>query len=165
MANTYTLISSSTVGSGGASSILFSSIPSTYTDLCIKMAIRTTRAEIVDDIVAKFNGSTANQSGRILYAKPILSFTTTNVGFATGSNNTASTFGNSECYFPNYASSNFKSWSADMVDENNSGSAYALGLMAGLWSSTSAITSIELYAPSQTFVQYSTAYLYGISNA
>jgi hypothetical protein len=52
-----------------------------------------------------------------------------------------------------------------MTDENNSTTAWALGLMAGLWSSTSAITSIELYAPSQTFLQYSTAYLYGISNA
>lgn len=162
---TFTLINSATVGSGGAASILFDSIPSTYTDLCIKMAIRTTRAEIIDDIFAKFNGSTANQSGRIIYATPVLSFTTTNVGFATGSNNTASTFGNSECYIPNYASGNYKSWSADMTDENNSASAYALGLVAGLWSSTSAITSIELYAPSQTFVQYSTAYLYGISSS
>ncbi len=165
MATTYTLISSATVGSGGTASILFSSIPSTYTDLCIKMAIRTSRAEIIDDIFAKFNGSTANQSGKILYATPVQSFSTTNVGFATGSNNTASIFGNSECYIPNYASSNFKSWSADMTDENNSSTAWALGLVAGLWSSTSAITSIELYAPSQTFLQYSTAYLYGISNA
>ena len=33
MANTYTLIASLTVGSGGAANIEFTSIPATYTDL------------------------------------------------------------------------------------------------------------------------------------
>ena len=36
MANpTYVLIASNTVGSGGASSVTFSSIPATYTDLVV----------------------------------------------------------------------------------------------------------------------------------
>ena len=38
MANpTMTLIASNTVGSGGASSVTFSSIPQTYTDLVVKI--------------------------------------------------------------------------------------------------------------------------------
>jgi hypothetical protein len=40
MADTYTLISSVTVGAGGASSIDFTSIPATYTDLLIKVSAR-----------------------------------------------------------------------------------------------------------------------------
>ena len=40
MADTYTLISSVTVGAGGASSMTFSSIPQTYTDLVIKVSGR-----------------------------------------------------------------------------------------------------------------------------
>ena len=40
MATTFTKIASVTVGSGGASSIDFTSIPSTYTDLCVKLSTR-----------------------------------------------------------------------------------------------------------------------------
>ena len=43
MATTYTLISSVTVGSGGAASIEFTSIPSTYTDLVLKLSARSSR--------------------------------------------------------------------------------------------------------------------------
>ena len=42
MPNTMTLISSSTVGSGGTASISFSSIPNTYTDLVVKLSVRST---------------------------------------------------------------------------------------------------------------------------
>ena len=43
---TYTLISSVTVGAGGASSIDFTSIPSTYTDLLVKISARSTLNEL-----------------------------------------------------------------------------------------------------------------------
>ena len=39
--NTFTLIASSTVGAGGASSIDFTSIPSTFTDLCLEASLRS----------------------------------------------------------------------------------------------------------------------------
>ena len=37
MANTYVAIATVTVGSGGAASIDFTSIPATYTDLVVKL--------------------------------------------------------------------------------------------------------------------------------
>jgi hypothetical protein len=40
MANTFELITSSTVGSGGAASITFTAIPQTYTDLKILYSTR-----------------------------------------------------------------------------------------------------------------------------
>ena len=46
MANTYTLISSVTVGSGGASSIDFTSIPATYTDLCLVWSGRSAGSDV-----------------------------------------------------------------------------------------------------------------------
>jgi len=76
---------------------------------------------------------------------------------------TASTFGNGQVYIPNYAGSNNKSTSADTVSEDNATLAYS-ALTAGLWSNTAAITSITIAAVTN-FAQYSTAYLYGISNA
>jgi hypothetical protein len=77
---------------------------------------------------------------------------------------TASTFANNEVTIPNYTSSNFKSYSVDSVTENNATQAYAI-FVAGLWSNTAAITSITLGLSSANFVQYSTAYLYGIKNS
>jgi hypothetical protein len=47
MANTFTLIASSTVGSGGAASIDFTSISSTYTDLVVKLSLRNTEDTII----------------------------------------------------------------------------------------------------------------------
>jgi hypothetical protein len=64
--------------------------------------------------------------------------------------------------FPNYTSSNFKSFSADGANEDNTTSIY-MGLTAGLWSQTAAITSLTLSGAN--FAQYSTFTLYGISNA
>jgi hypothetical protein len=58
-----------------------------------------------------------------------------------------------------------KSSSSDGVTENN-GAATTMALGANLWSNTAAITSIEIVgAASADFVEHSTAYLYGISNA
>jgi hypothetical protein len=59
MANTYTLIASSTVSAGGVSSIDFTSIPSTYTDLCLKLSIRTAASSDYPAIVLRFNGSSS----------------------------------------------------------------------------------------------------------
>jgi hypothetical protein len=53
----------------------------------------------------------------------------------------------------------------DAVTENNGTTAFAK-LSAGLWSDSAAITSVKLISQTgNNFVQYSTAYLYGISNA
>jgi hypothetical protein len=168
MPNTMTLIASSTVGSGGAASIDFSSIPSTYTDLQILLSARTTRSGNNDFIQIRFNGSTTNYSARFLYGSSTAqSFTDTKIyGYTSSAPSTANTFGSLSYYVPNYLSSNNKSVSIDSVSENNASTAdsYALCLVAGLWSNTSAITSITLQPLSGTdnFVQYSTAYLYGI---
>ena len=83
------------------------------------------------------------------------------VGGLEGTGYTASTFGNAELYIPNYTSSNNKSFSADSVTENNATAAYSQ-LIAGLWSNVTAITSLSLAPSSGTFVQHSTATLYGV---
>jgi hypothetical protein len=162
MANTMTLIASSTAGSGGVSSISFTSIPSTYTDLKIVLSVQS------NEVGVYFNGVTTNDSDKVLYY----------VGVSTvGSNGNASkirlstspspasTFGNAEVYIPNYLSSNFKSVSADSVSEDNGTTYNGMYLTAGLWSSTAAITSIQLIPSSGNLTQYSTAYLYGIKNS
>jgi hypothetical protein len=169
MALTYTLIASSTVGSGGASSITFSSIPSTYTDLIVKVSGRNSATS--SQLLITVNGSTADYSGKRLFNNVGTSAASTNTNTANlnpsggvGSGFTANTFGNTEIYIPNYTSANFKSFSIDGTPENNAVENYNT-IVAGLWSNTAAITSIGLVASGGNFVQYSTATLYGIKNS
>ena len=169
MATTYVQIGSTvTVGAGGAASIDFSSIPSTYTDLKIVASLRTVlTGQVVQSLLIQFNGSTTGYSYRLLQGSGSTAAsynnTTRYFGDAPAADATANTFGNLEIYIPNYAGSANKSYSADSVTENNSTSALA-NLDAGLWSNTAAITSISLSA-ANNFVQYSTASLYGISKS
>jgi hypothetical protein len=170
MANTFELIASSTVGSGGASSISFSSIASTWTDLVLKLSGRVNNGGNEANVSISINSSTSNFSQKGLYGDGSAagSFSRTdnlNIVLVVASGATASTFGNAELYLPNYAGSTNKSFSVDDVSENNATTAYAQ-MHAGLWSNTAAITSIALTPQGGgSFVQYSTAYLYGVKNA
>ena len=57
MLNTYELIASTTVGSGGTSSINFNPIPSTYTDLKLICSIRTTQSSTNGSVRIGLNGT------------------------------------------------------------------------------------------------------------
>ena len=170
MPNTFIKIATVTVGSGGAATMAFSSIPSTYTDLVVKTSIRTSRGTYAADLIrVDFNGSSTSQSSRLLEGSSggvgSFALSTTQVITGTTSVSTANTFSNGEIYIPNYAGSTNKSISADSVAENNAADG-PLYLAAGLWSNTAAITSITLTnVNSATFQQYSTATLYGIKNS
>lgn len=174
MALTYELISSYTVGSGGSSTITFSSIPGTYTDLLIKISGRSDRGATFSDIRISFNGSPTGTSysdkdlegsGSSVSSQTTTSTDSIHIYQAIpGSSTTSNVFGNCDIYIPNYTSSNYKSVSIDSIMENNSSTSY-MTLVAGLKSNTSTITSIVLTDPFSTFTQYSTAYLYGIKNS
>ena len=171
MANTFELIASSTVGSGGASSIDFTSIASTWTDLCLKVSARGDTSAQYIDIKGAFNSDTtnANYNWRALYSIDGTSAATSStnanyIGQINAATSTSNTFSNGELYIPNYTVSQYKSYSYDFSAENNA-TASANILTAGLWSNTAAITSISISCRVGNFVQYSTAYLYGVKNA
>ena len=163
MANTFELISSVTVGSGGAATITFSSIPSTFTDLCMKVSAKNLSG-VAQTIRASINGSTANISTRYIEGTGSTVYSGTDTNWLGSSGDSTNTFSNFEWYIPNYAGSSYKSISVDSVTELNGNPAYAT-LIAGLWSSTSALNSITLTQSGSNFAQYSTAYLYGVKNA
>lgn len=170
MANTFIKISTLTAGVGGSASFEFTSIPQTYTDLKILLCHRSSIAAAYTDNYIQFNGDTTagNYAARWLYGDTLaagsLSRATFNFGQTTASSATASVFSNTEIYIPNYTSTNRKSLSFDGADENNS-TTYSLIISAGLWTGTAAITSIKILPPSGTYVQYSTATLYGIKSS
>jgi hypothetical protein len=169
MPTTMSLIAKQTVGAGGVASVTFSDIPQTFTDLKVVATVRTNRSgQTDDDVVIRPNNNSSSATSRLLLnnGSSNASFTGTQIYMvAKGANATVSTFSNCEIYVPNYTSSNFKSFSADLTAENNT-SGTNLQLSAQLWSNTSAITSL-VFVPGTgpLFVEFTTFYLYGISNS
>ena len=169
MANTYEAIATVEVGSGGAADIEFTSIPSTYTDLCLEVSLRGDQASNTNAYLISFNGSSTTFTTRRLYGNGTSaasdSASAGDYGIANGASTTASTFNNAAIYIPNYAGSTNKSFSVDEVVENNATTGFDV-MTAGLWATTSAINRVTLTANGATnFVQYSTATLYGIKNS
>lgn len=174
MANTFQKIASVTVGSGGASSIDFTSIPSTYTDLVVKLSLRQDTIFTSDGniLAIEFNSTGSSSfSGKLLYSTgsaALSANTYLNAVYYTSnpSDYTSNTFGNGEIYIYNYNGSQNKSFSSDSVYENNDTVARQ-GIQAGLWSSSSSITSVKLspFTGGAKFVQYSKATLYGIKSS
>lgn len=167
MANTMSLIQTLTVGSGGTSSLTFSSIPASYTDLVLTVSARTNRGSLIDDIVIKLNSSTSNYGEVNLYA-----YGTPQTGTSTslyincdGDTATANTFGSASMYICGYASNKYKSITTDWAQEYN-GTSAILGFQAQTWSNTGTITSIVLTPDAGTSIlQYSSFSLYGVTTS
>jgi hypothetical protein len=158
------------VGGGGAASIDFTSIPSTYTDLVVKYSLKSVTA--LDIIRIRFNSNSSSYTYRLLRGSgsAAASFDQSSLGNNTygyggyTATTAANMFGNGEVYIPNYAGSTNKSFSVDAVQEDNATTAY-MALSADLWSNTAAITSITISGENYNLAQHSSAYLYGVSNA
>jgi len=167
MPDTFTLIASSTVGAGGVTEIDFNTIPNTFTDLALKLSLRASAGPAFGYLYLNFNNVGYTATSRYLQADGTSLISDNNTsgysGIINASGATASTFSNVDIYIPNYAGSSNKSFIVDGTMENNASLSY-LNLMAVIWSSTSAINRITMKpAGTQTFLQYSTAYLYGVS--
>lgn len=164
-----TLISTVTVGSGGAASIDLTSIPQTpYTDLILVTSLRNgtgNESSGGSSFALKFNGSTTGFTERNLVVLGTTATSDTNAYWfiANASDTTANYFGGATMVIPNYAGSTNKSISFDGFLEKPA-STNDLRLVAGLWSNTSAITSISIYPQySGNIAQYSSVSLYGLT--
>ena len=174
MALTYQLIEAKTLASA-VSSITFTSIPSTYTDLLFRVSARGADSNTWSDLLIGFNGGTSDLSWRGLYAL------NTTVGSNSGSGggyrivgniasntNTSNVFSNLDIYIPNYTSTSYaKSVSVDSAVENN-GTDNILAFAATLWNpgTQAAVTSVTFTnSNSSNFMVNSTFYLYGIKNS
>jgi hypothetical protein len=176
MPNTMTLISTNTLSSS-ASSVTFSSIPTTFTDLKLTVSARSaTAGALFGYSQLKFNGSsTSDYSGRNIYG---ISSTIGTSGYSAATNtdingghagssagNLANSFTNTEAYIPNYNSSTtYKSYHAASVTPDNTTVNYFIAVLGLLRSNNAAITSLTI-TDTGNFVTGSTFSLYGISNS
>jgi len=161
---TYSLSSSS-------STVTFSNIPQTYTDLKVVVSARSTSGSDIGFVSVRIaiNGSTSDRTGKRLYglngAAGSDSPTTGGANIPT-STSTANTFGTSEYYFSNYSSTTqYKSFSLESCGDNNSSTVYELDLVHVLWAQNAAVSSLSFYlSDSSSFTSGSTFTLYGVSN-
>lgn len=157
---TITLASDATI-------ITFSSIPQTATDLMVKVSARSSFGVAVSDLYVYFNGSTSNHTSRWLQGNGSSASSSNSSApgdaLVTTPSATSNTFNSFEVYVPNYAGSTNKSYSIDNVTENNATTSYQR-IIASLWSSTTAITSLSIYeANGGNMVAGSTATLYSVT--
>ena len=183
--SSYESISTVTVGSGGASNIEFTSIPSTYTHLQIRLLAQTNRATYnVDSIKLQVGNSTIdtgnNYSTHSLYSSQTSPGTSVGAGGQSStssitagvvaSNVAANTFGVSIMDILDYANTNkYKTVRClSGADTNGAASGFAgfVEMESGLWQSTNAINRI-LISPvnSSLLSQYSSFALYGIKGS
>ena len=166
-------IAQATVGAGGATTIVFSAIPATYTDLQLIVSTRL-NAVTTGNFQLIVNGDTTNavQSHRTLEGNGASPQSLSGsavayfayLGKVPGTDTTASTFGSTTIYIPNYSGATNKTISVDNVTENNATTAWQ-GIFAGLRGDTGAVTSLTIQGQGNAFAQYSSATLYGISKS
>lgn len=169
----YDSIATTTVGAGGASSITFSSIPSTYKHLQIRGILQSARATYSrDEYKFTFNSDTGNNySWHNLYASgtAVSAGNGYSVGYILGQDCVGANgwWGTTVIDILDYANTS-KYKTARLLaglDTNNAAVGGFNGAMtfgSGLWQNTNAITSITFTAANGNWNQYSQLALYGI---
>lgn len=166
-------IATVSVGSGGAASVTFSSIPATYTHLQVRGIQRAVDNVSGDHPYIRVNNDTATN-----YSWHRLSGSGTTATAAAASTQDEIRYGYNTAD-GSYSSSVFTGVIIDIFDyahtnkyktfrflsgADNNGSGY-VDFESGLWQSTSAITRIDLAPFQGNFAQYSHFALYGIKGA
>lgn len=168
--NSFESIATTTVGSGGSGTITFSSVPSTFKHLQIRVIARGNYADTFDSFYVRFNGDSANNytlqsfqgDGATVTSNQITSYSAIRGNELTGNTATADIFGVGVLDVVDYLSTvKFKNAkSLGGVDRNGSGQ---IAFTTGYWRSTAAISTITITPVFGTlFSQYSSFALYGI---
>lgn len=169
MPTTYEPIATQTLG-GNTTSVTFSSIPQTYTDLRLSITYNLTstnigRIRFNSDSGANYSAKYLIAMGSSIYSRSQSSLTYIDFGYElTAPGSSVYTFSLLDIF--NYTGSTRKTMIGQMSNDQNSASGSS-ERNAGIWRDTSAITSIEIGAvnPSVQFRANSTFTLYGIKNA
>jgi hypothetical protein len=173
----YESIATVTVGSGGQSTISFTSIPSTFTHLQIRTFARTTRNSSTGDFYAiRFN---SDSGANYIVGHQLYGDGTTTGSFFNGAsgnqiyieripalNSTANVFGAINIDILDYKNTNKYKTTRALGGWDNNGTTSQIAFASGAWMSTTAISSISITSGTiSNFVEYSSFALYGIKGA
>lgn len=159
----YFFIAKADAPTGAVASLDFTSIPQNYTHLEIRTHLANTTA--TGQLYARFN----SDAGATQYCHAASYYEGTNNSTETSTGTNYARFGTqgvapasmsmSVTQIQNYTNTNiYKNYTSF----SNRGGNNELKIVAGIWKSGSAITTISLIPATNNFAQYSVAYLYGI---
>ncbi len=176
MANTYYGLSSVELTNSSTTTVTFSSIPSTYTDLALILSIRSTYNSTSDTPLVRVNGDSsanytysrvASVNGTTITAARATSSSALFIPFITALQSTSDTFSSYELYFGQYKNTNVPKtimwWGnqpSNSLQQTRSG--FGGGQYGLLLPDFSAISSISI-SVTDFFASGSAFYLYGIS--
>ena len=164
----------STTLTSNANSIVFSSIPATYTDLWIKIQGKTNISGDVDGVSFRFNGTVVSSGGFAQRQNNYGNGTsaasgnfngTAIVGSGTGTTNI---FGDAEIYIPNYRSGFNKSVCSDSSTAKTTATFVFQSnqfITSGVSAAITSVTIDQFDSGGTQFVTATNAVLYGITNA
>jgi hypothetical protein len=168
-------LATTTVGSGGTSTITFSSIPQTYTHLQIRAIARENSGAgtAINDLFVRFN-SDSGANYRYHYLRG--SNTTSSAGTAGSqtyawalgapqAGSTANVFSAGICDILDYTNTNKYTTTRSIVGTDLNTTSGIVDFISNLWLNTAAITSITITTGGNNFAQYSSFALYGIKAA
>lgn len=167
-----TLIEAKTI-TGTPSTVTFSSIPQTYTDLKFVYSVKSTfSGNAVDSMQIRPNGSASNLNERRLLTEingtsgSLVSNNVADFYIRIQGDSETSTFGSGDLYISNYSSSTLNKAMLSYSTNATGGARTLMSITSGLWSNTSPLTSLTFILESSGtgFANNSTFYLYGISS-
>ena len=165
----YVSIATATATSGGTGTISFTSIPSTYTHLQLRLFTQTNNSSTADALILELNGdSTAgdyNRSGVYGTGSSAGAYRNTAalyISHVSTANSATNEFGVGIIDILDYANSNKYKMLRGLggYDTNGSGDIRAT---SGLWQSTTTVNRLDIIAANGTgFNQYTQIALYGV---
>jgi hypothetical protein len=171
--NSYESISTTTVGAGGSATVSFTSIPSTYKHLQIRILSRTDRASSAGDGgLLTFNSDTGTNyayhyiqgDGASATAGGTASNNSIIFPRSASATQTSGIFGVGIIDILDYTNTN-KYKTVRTLGGNDANGSGIVAIFSGLWMNTAAITSITLDQQNgPNWVQYSSFALYGIKD-
>jgi hypothetical protein len=166
----YDALATYTVPSGGVSSITFAGLPTggQYTHLQIRYTARSTRAATDTQVNMRFNDATSTYPAHIVYgdgsgayASAYTSNSFIQMNDIPAANATSGIFNATIVDILDYANTNKYKTVRSLIGRDLNGSGLIL-LHSGLYQSTTAISSINIYPAADNFAQYSQFALYGV---
>jgi hypothetical protein len=173
--NSFDSIATTTIGASPTASVTFSSIPSTYKHLQVRFISRNTRgSSTLDGIGIRMNADSANNyanhrmygagAGQVVGTGET-SVSRISIGIMPASTGgSANVFGGAIVDILDYKDTNKNKTVRSLAGYDDNGEAYGvIGVFAGVWLSTTAITSLTIISTDGTGLgQYSSFALYGI---
>ena len=171
-ATSFESIATVTVGSGGSSTVTFSSIPSTYAHLQIRAIVRGDGGNTDNGFYLRLNSDSGTNytrhrirgDGSSASASANTSLDYAAQGGMPAGGAAANIFGTLIVDILDYADTNKYTTIRSLIGEDRNG-AGSISLTSNLWLNTNAITSILLAFDGPNMVQYSHFALYGIKGA